>query len=284
MREEVCLASENAPLDRELSLRAFRFAEEIQRSDDMQSLSQATEGAVLAVGMTAVASGLVSGPSRKDGRVFHFVNWPQDWLDLYIAEGYIDKDPVPRWATVSGTPVSWTGLLKSLSTDDPGHEVYKNAAKWRFTEGFVTPTRGMDGSLGLVSVGGEREALSLHECLYLQSVSAATFQRAEAILDASQSATAPPTLMARESFVSEYHLTRDSKPVIEDLLRNHFALTRAEWRVASSLYKGDSLQGIAAVQGLSINTVRVQLASIYAKTGTHRQVELVAAIRDLIGN
>ena len=57
------------------------------------------------------------------------------------------------------------------------------------------------------------------------------------------------------------------------------ALTPAEWKVASALYKGESLQRIAAVRNVSVNTLRVQLSSIYGKTGTHRQLELVAAIR-----
>ena len=150
---------DRASLGHDFSSRAFRFAEDAQQCVDMQNLSEMTQEAVSIVGMTAVASGIVSGPKRAGGDLFHFVNWPVDWLELYLSQGYVNKDPVPRWAVVSGAPISWTQLRRGLAANDPGHEVYLNAAKKGFTEGFVTPSRGIDGSLGLVSVGGERGEL-----------------------------------------------------------------------------------------------------------------------------
>ncbi|MGH9805896.1 MAG: helix-turn-helix transcriptional regulator [Terriglobia bacterium] len=55
-------------------------------------------------------------------------------------------------------------------------------------------------------------------------------------------------------------------------------LSPAEVRVASGLMRGDALGKIAASLRLSVETVRSQLKSIYAKTDTHRQSELVALL------
>lgn len=41
------------------------------------------------------------------------------------------------------------------------------------------------------------------------------------------------------------------------------------------LFGGLTLQEMSARDHLSVNTVRVQLVNIFAKTGVHRQVELV---------
>jgi DNA-binding CsgD family transcriptional regulator len=245
----------------------------------MHHLSEVTQEAISVVGMTAVASGIVSGPRRADGDLFHFVNWPVEWLELYLSKGYVDKDPVPRWAVVSGAPISWSELLRDLAANDPGHEVYLNAAKRGFTEGFVTPSRGIDGSLGLVSVGGERDELLPRECLYLQSVSVNAFQRAEAISRSTSilANSLPLNLGSRES-----ELGRGEQSARETKLKALFALTSAEWRVALALYKGESLQGISATHNISVNTLRVQLASVYTKTRTHRQIELVAAFRNAL--
>lgn len=54
-----------------------------------------------------------------------------------------------------------------------------------------------------------------------------------------------------------------------------FGLTPAEARIASALAGGDDLAAIAASLHLSVWTVRSQLKSIFAKTGTRRQAELV---------
>lgn len=54
-----------------------------------------------------------------------------------------------------------------------------------------------------------------------------------------------------------------------------FSLTAAEARLAADLREGLSLKAAAARRGVSVNTSRVQLSSLFAKTGTHRQSELM---------
>ena len=274
-------STNNESLGFEFSARAFRFAEEAQDCPDMLQLADLTQEAASIIGMTAVASGVVSGPERIHGNLFHFENWPAEWLELYISRGYVDIDPVPRWAVVSGAPISWSQLLRTLAADDPGHEVYSNASKRGFTEGFVTPARCMDGSLGLVSVGGNRGELLSWEGLYLQSVSVNAFHRAEAIRR-STSLSAGSGSLSLASLESD--MDRGQQETSEAKLRALFALTAAEWRVAYALYCGESLQGMAATSKLSINTLRVQLGSVYSKTRTHKQIELVAAIRSALSS
>jgi DNA-binding CsgD family transcriptional regulator len=275
---------EAAIIERDLSAKAFQFAEAVQNCDDMHALSEATQEAIRSVGMIAVASGLVSEPRIAQGYIFHFVNWPIGWLELYEAEGYGNKDPVPRWALISGMPISWTELEKHLTPDDPGHEVYANAFKWGFTEGFVTPARGLDGSIGLVSIGGNRDSLRPHEKLFLQCISVAAFLRAEQIAGFLKLLTdpAPPSLGAQEVLKRRRASTTNSDVHLRTHLRTTFGLTMAECRVAVSLYHGDSLQGVAAINRKSLNTLRVQLTKIFEKTGTHRQAELIAVIRRAI--
>lgn len=67
------------------------------------------------------------------------------------------------------------------------------------------------------------------------------------------------------------------------LLRQLFDLTAAEARVALALAGGQTIKEAAAASGTTENTIRVQLRSIFAKTGTNRQVELVALLTRLGG-
>jgi DNA-binding CsgD family transcriptional regulator/PAS domain-containing protein len=64
-------------------------------------------------------------------------------------------------------------------------------------------------------------------------------------------------------------------------LHSVFGLTDAEIRVAQALFEGMSLQDIAVRFGISPNTVRVQLSSIFDKTSTNRQSELIAMLSRL---
>jgi DNA-binding CsgD family transcriptional regulator len=67
----------------------------------------------------------------------------------------------------------------------------------------------------------------------------------------------------------------------EHALREVFALTAAEMRLAQALYSGASLKEAAGRFDISTNTVRVQLASIFRKTQTNRQPDLVAVLARL---
>lgn len=64
----------------------------------------------------------------------------------------------------------------------------------------------------------------------------------------------------------------------EASLRVAFALTAAEARLASRLASGEPIETAAEKLGIARDTARNQLKSIFAKTGVHRQAELVATL------
>ena len=61
-------------------------------------------------------------------------------------------------------------------------------------------------------------------------------------------------------------------------LQRMFGLTRAETHLALRLAHGDAPLEIARSWRLSRTTIRSQLASLFAKTDTKRQAELVALL------
>jgi DNA-binding CsgD family transcriptional regulator len=66
-----------------------------------------------------------------------------------------------------------------------------------------------------------------------------------------------------------------------DLLHGLFDLTPAEAEVSRRLLDGRTIGEIAKVRGLSIETLRAQLKSIFMKTGTDRQSALVGLLSGL---
>jgi DNA-binding CsgD family transcriptional regulator len=69
----------------------------------------------------------------------------------------------------------------------------------------------------------------------------------------------------------------NSSPAPE-LLQALFDLSPAEARIASQLTDGRSIEQIALLNGLSHNTIRTQLKSVFSKTGVQRQAELVSLL------
>ncbi len=67
----------------------------------------------------------------------------------------------------------------------------------------------------------------------------------------------------------------------DDVLREHYGLTSAETEVANGLLTGFALKEIAALRKVTVGTVRDQIKSILAKTGTGKQAELVTLLMKL---
>jgi DNA-binding CsgD family transcriptional regulator len=66
-----------------------------------------------------------------------------------------------------------------------------------------------------------------------------------------------------------------------DVLKRIFGLTPTEARLAIELTGGRSLEEIAVITKVTVGTVRKQLATVFSKTNTHRQSELVALLSRL---
>src|SRR5262245_2796466 len=63
-----------------------------------------------------------------------------------------------------------------------------------------------------------------------------------------------------------------------DFLENRFDLTPAQARLVVLLFAGASLRSCAKVLGIKYETARSYLKSVFQKTGTHRQAELVLTV------
>ena len=74
---------------------------------------------------------------------------------------------------------------------------------------------------------------------------------------------------------------RASSEVAHTRLVERHDLTRAEAAVAIEIAKGDGRGAAAARLGLSENTVRTHLSSIFLKLGVNRQAQLARLVDDL---
>jgi DNA-binding CsgD family transcriptional regulator/PAS domain-containing protein len=74
----------------------------------------------------------------------------------------------------------------------------------------------------------------------------------------------------------------DAAKASPEVLRDLFQLTRAEALLAAALANGQALPEAARALGIAHNTARAQLRLIFAKTGAHRQSQLVHLLRSSV--
>jgi DNA-binding CsgD family transcriptional regulator len=75
-----------------------------------------------------------------------------------------------------------------------------------------------------------------------------------------------------------------SANIDEGILVGLFDLTHAEAAVAGEIARGRSVESIASARNVSVGTIRVQLHSVFQKTGTKRQQELAHLLSGLAIN
>ena len=66
--------------------------------------------------------------------------------------------------------------------------------------------------------------------------------------------------------------------ITSDTVKRMFGLSRAEAELAVALSCGKTLDAAAAERGISVHTTRSQLKTIFNKTGTKRQADLVSLL------
>ena len=88
-----------------------------------------------------------------------------------------------------------------------------------------------------------------------------------------------PRVGARRPVVAVFVADPESEDETpEALLARLYGLTPAEARLASALIQGNGLERTAERLGVSINTARTHVKSVFAKTGVNRQTELIRLV------
>lgn len=117
----------------------------------------------------------------------------------------------------------------------------------------------------------------------LDLVSASLRQRcgAEALVEAEDGtwfATAAPLQGHTGLVLLRWSAMHELAAGVRERLHRLFGLTKAEANITVQLANGNSLENIAEARGVSVDTVRAQVRSVFHKTGIHRQGELICAV------
>lgn len=132
---------------------------------------------------------------------------------------------------------------------------------------------------GRLSLSAEAERAALHAAI----ADATSDRQASSIISVSagdgpvrMAAVAPLGRGDRALALVLFESRRTNHSALRDHFFRAYALTRAESLTAQEVLNGRSPNEMAEVMGLSVATVRSYLKQVLAKTGTHRQSELIS--------
>lgn len=81
--------------------------------------------------------------------------WPQEWLERYVQERYVERDPVALMMRQTIRPFTWKEVI-ARGVGRKYHHIVHEASEWKMNSGFVVPIFGHRGRSAVVTMAGDK--------------------------------------------------------------------------------------------------------------------------------
>ncbi|WP_137935083.1 helix-turn-helix transcriptional regulator [Mesorhizobium comanense] len=200
-------------------------------------------------GFTASAGGAWAGAGGTRSHRFYFNNWPKDWFESYMENGFMEIDPMILEARRRMTPFLWTEMVDARTFTLEGAVVTAAAKAYGWAEVMGIPIHGPSSYQGLVSLASLKPVtMTAAERALVRAMAVAVHDKAYESVGFGLSNRSPVLLTLREA----------------DCMR---------WVAAG---KTDAEIGI--ILGIAPATVHYHVENVKKKAGTRSRSEAVALL------
>lgn len=228
----------------------------IEATNAAQSSGQAFsffESALAEMGYDRICYSLITDHPSSGMPAGHGImrNYPEDWMKHYLANDYVEKDPVPRHCFSAIFPFTWGELVGSGRLSPDQHRVMNEANEARLLDGIAVPLHGMNGELAGVGIASSAGGVQ------------------------------PDKTMLRKigAMASQFHLVYTEKEFRRNSAKMPH-LTGREREILVWAAEGKSDGVVAEILGITHSAVRFHMNNIFRKLDANeRTLAVVKAIR-----
>lgn len=229
------------------------YMDNIQKARSADEICRTLVDVTSRFGLTALVAGPIpkkDAPGELRPGDILLCDWPDGWLERYVAMNYAERDPVLRFLRYNLTAVSWRDAVRRAGGGEEAFRIHDEAGSFRLNDGVAMPLVTLDGEVVVVSLGGEAVDLSPETIGVVSLVSTYAIGRAMQLSAGRQAAAERPALTDRERECMRWA-----------------ALGKSEWEISQIL-------------GISEHTSEKHLLSAKTKLRAVNRVQAVAeAIR-----
>lgn len=204
------------------------------------------------LGFEYIAYASLEGVGRSSGRetplLGVMLNFPSAWEQQYRDNEYHRIDPVFQFAHLAGTPFYWDDLPRLMVLTPEQKKMMAEAAAAGLVHGVSVPLYGPRGGVALISFAAGKLLPSSGTCL--------------GVLNA---------------LAGQFHLAYMRFAPAEEVQDPCPQITRRERECLRWIARGKSSADIAAILGISENTVNFHIKKLLAKLDVHSRT--VAVLR-----
>lgn len=180
----------------------LQFIDDLEHADTPDAVCSLLLGITRNYGLTALMAGTVPRPgtprSQQKSHVM-LCEWPHEWFERYVARNYVDQDPLVTYMKRSPGLVQWQSAAEQLQIGRSGQKVMGDACEFKLKDGVAFPLITIEGTIIMVSLGGEALEISPEELGVVSLTSTYAIGRAMKLIHASATFDQRPDLTARET-------------------------------------------------------------------------------------
>jgi len=139
----------------------------------------------------------VPDPGRRIDGYIMLSGWNESWLERYVAEDYVQIDPIARRLQTAADPFTWSESIAGRAMDDSARRVMDEAASIGMRDGLCVPLYDLDGRRSVLSLAAHDVDLSPAERGVLHLLGIYSQNRIRELIG-EQTRVERPTLSPRE--------------------------------------------------------------------------------------
>jgi DNA-binding CsgD family transcriptional regulator len=178
-------------------------------------------------------------------------NYPKDWMNYYMANGYFAKDPIPKHAFTTTAAYTWDHVVETCAISRGQRRLMREAEEAKLLSGAAVAIYGPNFEVAGVGIASDGPVQPSAD-----------------------------TLSVIRALSHQFHLAYSQFDLPRAQPLKHVYLTPREKEILSYSAEGKSIPAIGAILSISDNTVLFHLKNIYGKLDVStRQTAVVKAIR-----
>ena len=178
---------------------ALDFVERCGGGESLAELVDAFQQTIAVFGFSASTCAAWAGVGTQRVARLYFVNGPQDWLDLYMAHGWLEGDVLVSEAAARMSPFGWQDVREERALSEAEAEICQAARHYGWADSFAVPIHGPAGYQAIVTMTAKAPAvLSATDRALLQTTALAMHERCRSSHQSASPDAAAPKLTKRE--------------------------------------------------------------------------------------
>ena len=130
------------------------------------------------MGFAGGACGAWAGVGKHRKVRFFFLDWPQQWIEIYQSNNFVEHDFMPMEARRRISAFWWSDVVARLKLTEMQRKLYDAGVAFGWKDVFAVPIHGPGSLQGLVTLGTRQEpSLSAGDCALVEMMARSIWER-----------------------------------------------------------------------------------------------------------